>query len=113
MIDVIGYLAAGLVLAAFCMRSMSKLRLVALASNLVFIAYGYLDNLMPVLVLHALLLSVNVCRLVQQLFSAQLLQEQLSYRQRDRAMPLSKALQLFVFQPIRRKSRERNRGDEH
>jgi len=72
MIDGIGYLAAGLVLAAFCMRSMSKLRLVALASNLAFIAYGYLDNLMPVLVLHALLLPVNAYRLVQQLSCAQL-----------------------------------------
>jgi hypothetical protein len=74
LIDAIGSLAAGLVLATFCMRSMSKLRLTALASNLAFIAYGYLDNLMPVLVLHALLLPVNAWRLVQ-LFCAQLLHE--------------------------------------
>ena len=53
--DAVGYLAAGLVLATFCMRSMSSLRLVALASNLAFIAYGYLGNLTPVLLLHALL----------------------------------------------------------
>lgn len=65
MIDAVGYLAAGLVLATFCMRSMSSLRLVAIASNLAFIVYGYLGNLTPVLVLHALLLPVNACRLMQ------------------------------------------------
>jgi len=36
--------------------------LVALASNLAFIAYAYLENLAPVLLLHALLLPVNACR---------------------------------------------------
>ena len=65
LMDAVGYLVAGLVLATFCMRSMRSLRLVALASNLAFIAYGYLGNLTPVLVLHALLLPVNACRLMQ------------------------------------------------
>jgi hypothetical protein len=65
MIDVVGYMAASLVLATFCMSSMWSLRLVALASNLAFIAYGYLGNLTPVLVLHAVLLPVNGCRLLQ------------------------------------------------
>ena len=46
MINLVGYLAASLVLATFCMQSMSRLRLMALASNLAFIAYGYLANLM-------------------------------------------------------------------
>ena len=64
-IDQVGFAAAGLVLATFCMRSMSGLRWVAIASNLVFIAYGYLGDLAPVLLLHMLLLPVNVCRLVQ------------------------------------------------
>ena len=64
-IDGIGFAAASLVLATFCMRSMSALRWVAIASNLAFIAYGYLGNLAPVLVLHALLLPVNTYRLAQ------------------------------------------------
>jgi hypothetical protein len=63
--DTFGYLAAALVLATFSMRSMCRLRLMALASNLAFIAYSYLGNLTPVLVLHALLLPVNAYRLVQ------------------------------------------------
>jgi hypothetical protein len=63
--DAIGYLAAALVLAAFWMRSMSSLRYVAIASNLAFIAYGYIGDLMPVLLLHILMLPVNVLRLAE------------------------------------------------
>jgi CRP/FNR family cyclic AMP-dependent transcriptional regulator len=63
--DPIGYAAATLVLATFCMRSMRSLRWVAIASNLAFIAYALLAELGPVLVLHALLLPVNVVRLLQ------------------------------------------------
>jgi len=64
-IDGVGFGAAGLVLATFCMRSMSALRWVAIASNVAFMAYGYLGGLAPVLLLHALLLPVNICRLAQ------------------------------------------------
>jgi len=64
-IDGIGFAAAGLVLATFCMRSMSALRWVAIASNVAFMAYAYLRGLAPVLLLHTLLLPVNVCRLAQ------------------------------------------------
>jgi len=63
--DAIGFAAAGLVLATFCMRGMRTLRLVAIASNVAFIAYGYLGHLAPVLWLHALLLPINICRLMQ------------------------------------------------
>jgi len=45
---------------------MSALRWMAIASNVAFIAYGYLRGLAPVLLLHTLLLPVNVCRLAQQ-----------------------------------------------
>ena len=64
-VDVIGYFAAGLVLATFSMRSMFALRCVAIASNLAFIGYGYTGSLMPVLLLHLVLLPVNVARLAE------------------------------------------------
>ena len=64
-VDVIGYFAAGLVLATFSMRSMFALRWVAIASNLAFIGYGYTGSLMPVLLLHLVLLPVNVARLAE------------------------------------------------
>lgn len=63
--DGVGFSAAGLVLATFCMRSMSALRWVAIASNVAFMAYAYLEGLAPVLLLHALLLPVNIWRLAQ------------------------------------------------
>ncbi len=63
--DAIGFAAGALVLATFCMRSMSALRWAAIASNLTFIAYGYLGGLVPVLLLHVLLLPVNTYRLAQ------------------------------------------------
>ena len=44
---------------------MNALRWVAIASNVAFIAYGYLGELAPVLLLHALLLPVNIYRLAQ------------------------------------------------
>jgi hypothetical protein len=58
-VEAIGYLASALVLATFCMRSMMVLRLVAIASNVAFITYGYLGQLTPVLLLHGLLMLVN------------------------------------------------------
>jgi hypothetical protein len=62
--ELLGYAAAGLVLATFCMRDITALRCMAIASNLAFIAYGALAGLGPVLGLHLLLLPVNVLRLI-------------------------------------------------
>lgn len=65
--DFVGYLAAGLVLATFCVNSMNALRVLAIASNVAFVTYAYLTNLTPVLLLHAVLLPINLCRLAQSL----------------------------------------------
>ncbi len=64
-ITLLGYAASATVLATFCMSTMIPLRVVALASNVLFMAYGYADHLYPVLLLHAILLPVNALRLVQ------------------------------------------------
>lgn len=66
----VGYLASLLVLATFCMSEMVALRAVAIASNVAFIAYGWLGGIDPVLVLHVVLLPTNLWRLVQALHSA-------------------------------------------
>ena len=63
MSDLVGYAAALAVLATFLMRSMVPLRLVAILSNLLFLAYGYLAHIHPVLLLHAALLPINIARL--------------------------------------------------
>jgi CRP/FNR family cyclic AMP-dependent transcriptional regulator len=65
--EVIGYIAAFLVFLTFYIKMMVPLRLVAICSNCAFIAYGYLDGLYPVLLLHILLLPLNTVRLRQMI----------------------------------------------
>jgi CRP/FNR family transcriptional regulator, cyclic AMP receptor protein len=64
-LEVIGYIASVLVLTTFYMKTMIPLRYCAIASNIAFIAYGFLDRIYPVLVLHLLLLLLNIKRLVE------------------------------------------------
>jgi hypothetical protein len=64
-VDILGYAASAAVLATFCMSTMIPLRILALGSNVLFMAYGYVDHLYPVLILHAILFPVNTLRLVQ------------------------------------------------
>ncbi|MBR0947595.1 hypothetical protein ABIF65_005707 [Bradyrhizobium japonicum] len=64
-IDVIGYAASVTVLATFCMTTMSGLRLLAIGSNILFICFGALAHIHPVLLLHIVLLPINLVRLIQ------------------------------------------------
>jgi len=64
----VGYLASGLVLAAFCMKEIIPLRLVAVCSNVAFLIYGLALGLAPVWLLYAILLPINCWRLWQCLF---------------------------------------------
>ena len=66
-LDGLGFLAAGLVQATFCMKRLVPLRILAIASNLAFILYGYAARIEPVLVLHLILLPVNLVRLADAL----------------------------------------------
>jgi hypothetical protein len=63
----LGYVAAALVFATFYTKTMVPLRVIAIASNFLFIAYGYLHPAYPVLVLHVALLPLNIWRLRQML----------------------------------------------
>jgi hypothetical protein len=60
--DVLGYIAAGLVFATFCVHRMASLRSLAIASNITFIGYGFLDGLWPILILHSAMLPINIQR---------------------------------------------------
>ena len=68
----IGFFASALVLAAFGMRDMINLRIVAIFSNIAFITYALLLNLPPILILHVTLLPLNGWRLAQELQSRKL-----------------------------------------
>jgi hypothetical protein len=63
--DIVGYIASGLVLLTFTTKEMRSLRIMAILSNLAFIAYGLLDEILPVLALHVILFPLNVYRLAQ------------------------------------------------
>ena len=77
-VDILGYIAGCLVLAAFCMPSIIPLRVLAILSNLAFIGYGYFKCVMPVLLLHAVLLPVNTYRLGQAVQAMRVTTEQVS-----------------------------------
>ena len=69
-IVIAGWVAAVLVFSSFFMKTMIPLRVVAITSNLAFIAYallgleyGVFGRVYPILVLHASLLPLNVLRL--------------------------------------------------
>ncbi|MEO8651990.1 MAG: cyclic nucleotide-binding domain-containing protein [Hyphomicrobiaceae bacterium] len=63
--ETLGYAAALLVLLTFSMRTMVHLRAVGIASNLFFVAYGYLSGAYPIMLLHCILLPLNSFRLYQ------------------------------------------------
>lgn len=66
-VDWIGYAGSMCVLSAFCMRKMMALRITSIVGNLVFIAFGSLAGVMPVLVMNSVLLLLNSVRLFQDL----------------------------------------------
>ena len=66
-IDTTGYLASILVFVTFCMRTMIPLRVVAIASNVCFILYGYFGHVYPVLILHLVLLPMNGWRTIEMI----------------------------------------------
>ena len=80
-IDILGMAGAMLVFASFWMKSTLRLRTVALASNVVFIAYALVASLLPILVLHCALLPLNGVRLW----------DLLAARRRARALPARKS----------------------
>ena len=63
--EIFGYIASILVFVTFYMKTMVPLRLVAVASNVAFIAYSGIEGLTPILILHCALLPLNVIRLVE------------------------------------------------
>jgi CRP/FNR family transcriptional regulator, cyclic AMP receptor protein len=64
-IDFLGYAASATVLATFCMSTMIPLRITALASNILFAAFGAWAHIYPVMILHLILFPVNTVRFVQ------------------------------------------------
>jgi CRP/FNR family transcriptional regulator, cyclic AMP receptor protein len=64
-LEVLGYVGGLLVFSTFYLKTMIRLRLVAIASNVVYVAYALMGHMVPILVLHILLLPLNIWRLVE------------------------------------------------
>ena len=63
-VNVAGYIAFALVFSAFYMKDMVSLRVLAICSNVAFLVFASSIHLVPVIVLHAVLLPLNVWRLI-------------------------------------------------
>jgi CRP/FNR family cyclic AMP-dependent transcriptional regulator len=61
---VAGYIASALVFIALYMKDMLPLRVLAICSNVAVLVYGGIMHLAPVMVLSALVLPLNVWRLL-------------------------------------------------
>jgi len=61
--EIAGYTASVLVFATFYMKTMMRLRIVGIVSNVAFITYALFEGLLPILILHASLLPLNIVRL--------------------------------------------------
>ena len=64
-IELLGWIGAAATFSAFSLRTMLPLRSLAVTANAAFVSYGYFADLVPVLVLHAALLPLNLIRLVE------------------------------------------------
>lgn len=62
---VFGFIGAVLTLASYLMKSMMPLRLVALAANVFFVVYGYLESALPSLFLYAAMIPINAKKIWQ------------------------------------------------
>jgi len=63
--EVAGYVASALVFLTFYMKTMMPLRIVGIVSNVVFATYGFIEGLLPILILHSFLFPLNILRLRQ------------------------------------------------
>lgn len=61
--NALGVLGALLVILTFFMKSMLPLRSLAVASNIAFLGYAYLEGYFPLLLLHGALLPLNIKRI--------------------------------------------------
>lgn len=62
-VDLIGFMAALTVFASFSMTRIVPLRALALLSNVLFLSYGFIDQIYPVFFLHMILLPINIMKL--------------------------------------------------
>src|SRR5262245_66628892 len=65
LVDIVAVGAVLTNIAAYAMRTMVPLRMAAISTNVLFIAYSLMSGIVPTLILHAILLPLNIYRLIQ------------------------------------------------
>jgi uncharacterized membrane protein len=63
--DILGYMAGCCLLAMAASRTQAHMRAFNIAANALFIAYGLIGGLLPVLFLNIILISLHLYRLLQ------------------------------------------------
>jgi CRP/FNR family cyclic AMP-dependent transcriptional regulator len=66
-VELLGYAAVAVNIGVYLMRTMIPLRIFAVATNCLFIAWAFLDDVYPTLVLNLILLPLNGYRLAEML----------------------------------------------
>jgi CHASE2 domain-containing sensor protein len=66
-VDAIGYSATAFTILAYAAKQLVALRVTAILSSLAFLSYGVLTHSSPITLMEAILLPVNVFRLVELL----------------------------------------------
>lgn len=66
-VEILGYMASGAVFITFWMKTLISLRVIGIASNVLFFAYGLSADLNSIMLLHSLLFPLNCLRLFQAL----------------------------------------------
>ena len=65
LVDIVAVGAVLTNIAAYAMRTMVPLRMAAISTNVLFIAYSMMSGIIPTLILHTILLPLNIYRLIQ------------------------------------------------
>lgn len=65
--EVIGWVAATMMLATFACQTVLGMRLFGVAANVAFITYGWAADLLPVMLLHTVVLPINLLHVARLL----------------------------------------------
>ena len=66
-VEILGYVAVAVNIGVYLMRTMIPLRVFAVATNVLFIGWAFLDDVYPTLLLNCILLPLNGYRLAEML----------------------------------------------
>jgi hypothetical protein len=69
LVELLGYAGMALTILAYAMKNTVELRLVGIASSVAFLTYGWLIASYPVMIMEAILLPLNLYRLVEMTLS--------------------------------------------